>query len=155
MATQAMPDNFLAPIFGASMVSDANQVHTFVTGDPKSPRVSRSELKRFIRGLPDMLGWEKEEYEAALVMLGTIAICNRDAKAVSRYAGVPLPVVKRYYERLSDCGIWMPNGSVRAHWTDPEFGLKAFWRDVLIATGKVGPTVRREVIVMPPSEMPQ
>jgi len=137
MATLATPDHFLAPIFGASMFSDANQEHTFVTGDPRRPRVPRPELKRFIRGLPDMLGWGEEEHEAALVMLSTIAICSRDARAVSRYSGVRLAAVKRCFERLAESGIWMPDGSVRAHWADPELGLKAFWKDVLLATGKV------------------
>src|SRR3954465_6188589 len=121
--------NFLAPIFGATMFHDANGGNSFVTGDPKTPSVPRPVLKRFIRGLPDMLGWEKQEYEAALVMLGTFSICSRDARAVSRYTGVSLSVVKQYYQRLSDCGIWLPNGSLRAHWADPELGLKAFWRD--------------------------
>lgn len=151
MATREVAENFLAPIFGKAMFSDANQEHTFVIGDPKRPLVPRPELKRFIRGLPGLLGWEEKEYEAALVMLGTMAIGTRDARAVSRYSGVPLAAVKRYYERLTECGIWLPNGSVRAHWTDPEVGLKAFWRDVLIATGKVG-RVKREVVVMPPGE---
>jgi hypothetical protein len=155
MATRATADHFLAPIFGASMFSDVNQVHTFVAGDPRRPLVPRPELKRFIRGLPGMLGWGEEEHEAALVMLSTIAICSRDGRAVSRYSGVALTVVKRYFERLADGGIWMPDGSVRAHWTDPELGLKAFWRDVLMATGKVAPAKQRQVVVIAPGEGPQ
>jgi hypothetical protein len=69
--------------------------------------------------------------------------------AVSRYSGVALAVVKQYFERLADGRIWMPDGSVRVHWADPELGLKAFWRDVLLATGNVR---RRQVVVTPPGE---
>jgi hypothetical protein len=152
MPMRATPDHFLAQVFGTSIFSDANQVHTFVKGDPNRPLVPRPELKRFIRGLPGMLGWGEGEREAALVMLSTIAICSRDAKAVSRYSGVALAVVKKYFERLAAGGIWMPDGSVRAHWADPELGLKAFWRDVLLATGKVR---QRQVVAMPPGEEPQ
>jgi hypothetical protein len=151
MATEKIADHFLTPIFGASMLGDPSGRDTFVVGHPKAPSVTRPELMRFIRGLPDMLGWGKEEYQAALVMLATLAIGSRDARAVSRYSGVPLAAVKRYYERLEEGGIWLPNGSLRAHWTDPELGLKAFWQDVLIATGKVG-RAKREVVVMPPGE---
>jgi hypothetical protein len=151
MATRKIPDHFLTPIVGESMFGDPDRPDIFLFGDPKRPRVSRPELKRFIRGLPNMLGWGEEEYRAALVMLAPFVICSRDARAVSRYTGVPLPVVKRYYERLSDQGIWRPDGSVQGHWVDPELGMKVFWRDVLIATGKVG-RVKREVVVMPPGE---
>jgi hypothetical protein len=84
-------------------------------------------------------------------MLAALVICSRDARAVSRFTGVPLGVVKQYYWRLSDNGIWRPDGSIQGHWVDPEIGKKVFWRDVLIATGKVG-RVRREVVVMSSGE---
>jgi hypothetical protein len=84
-------------------------------------------------------------------MLATLVICCRDARAVSRFTGVPLSAVKRYYRRLSEHGIWRPDGSIQGHWVDPDIGMKVFWRDVLIATGKVG-RVKREVVVMPPGE---
>ena len=151
MATREIPAHFLTPIVGESMFGDPSGRDTFVVGHPKAPSVSRPELKRFIRGLPEMLGWGEEEYRAALVMLATLVICCRDARAVSRFTGVPLPVVKRYYERLSEHGIWRLDGSIQGHWVDPEIGMKVFWRDVLIATGKVG-RAKREVVVMPPGE---
>jgi hypothetical protein len=151
MATRKIADHFLTPIVGESMFGDPDRPDIFLFGDPKAPRLSRPELKRFIRGLPEMLGWGEEEYRAALVMLATFVICSRDARAVSRYTGVPLSAVKQYYRRLSDEGIWRPDGSIQGHWVDPEIGMKVFWRDVLIATGKVG-RVKREVIVMPRGE---
>jgi hypothetical protein len=109
-----------------------------------------SELKRTIENeIALMPGWDEGDSQAALVMLAGFCIGDRDPDKVSRFTGVPLPVVKEIYGRLLENGVWGLDGSLGGEWTHPEFGKHAFQCDVFVATGKLR-RARRQVVVMPP-----
>jgi hypothetical protein len=120
------------------------------------PQMSLSELKATIENeIAFMPGWDEEDSQAALVMMAGFCIGDRDPDAVSRFTGVPLPVVKQIYGRLLENGVWGLDGSLDAEWTHPEFGMQAFQCDVFVATGKLRWANRRPVVVMPPGEAVQ
>jgi hypothetical protein len=113
-----------------------------------------SELKRAIDEIAFMPGWDDEDSRAALVMLSGFCIGDRDPDKVSRFTGVPLPVVKELYGRLLESGVWGLDGSLNAEWTHPAYGKHAFQCDVFVATGKLR-RARRQAVVMPPCEATQ
>jgi hypothetical protein len=118
--------------------------------DADKPRVPLSVLERIVRDLAIRPGWDDRDSRAALVLLAPFSIESYDPDAVSRFTGVPSPVVREMYRRLEEDG-WRPDGGGHAGWADPELGNRAFLRDISVASGKPGRAKRREVVMMPPS----
>jgi hypothetical protein len=55
--------------------------------------------------------------------------------AISRFTGVPEPLVREFAGRLIENGVWRPDGKIGGEWNDPEYGGLAFMLDVWVATG--------------------
>jgi hypothetical protein len=101
------------------------------------PESLLSELKRTINEIGLLPGWEDEDYQAALVMLASVGFGDRDPDVLSRFTGVPLPMVKEIYGRLLENGVWGLDSSLNAEWMHPEHGKQAFRFDVFVASGKL------------------
>jgi hypothetical protein len=78
-------------------------------------------------------GWEegREDFQAGLVLLAPLSIRTMDPSAVSRFTGVPEPLVKEFARRLIGNGIRLPKGNLVLSGDDN----LAFMMDVWIATG--------------------
>jgi hypothetical protein len=96
-----------------------------------------AQLKRFIERLGRSQGWEEADSQAALVMLAPFRIGVRNPEAVSRFTGVPLPLVVEFHRRLADNGVLPPGALAADGWLDPNDGHKLLLLDVKVATGKL------------------
>ena len=86
-------------------------------GEQRGRRVD--ETKALIERLGESQAWEEADFHAVLVMLAPLCIGVRDPEGVSRFTGVPLPLVIEFQRRLADNGVlppgaWFPkDGSIR------------------------------------------
>jgi hypothetical protein len=103
------------------------------------PTIPLSELKRALLEIGEPDGWQEddEDVQAGLVLMAEFSIGARDPAAISRFTGVPLPLVEEFAERLIANGIWRPDGKIAAEWNDPQDGGLAFMLDVWVATGRL------------------
>lgn len=102
-----------------------------------APRIPLAELKRTVLEIGQADDWHDgdENVQAGLVLLAEFSIDTRDPKAISRFTGVPLRLVRQFSERLIANGIWRPDGKIAGEWDDPENGGFAFMLDVWVALG--------------------
>lgn len=121
-----------------------------------APKIPLSELKRTVLEIGKVNGWEEgdEDVQAGLVMMAEFSIDTRDPAAISRFTGVPLPLVEEFAGRLIANGIWLPDGKIAADWDDPEDGWFAFMLDVWVATGLLnkGPAPAGDFAALPGDE---
>ena len=83
-------------------------------------------------------------------MIAPLSIKIMDPAMVSRFTGVPEPLVREFADRLIANGIWRPDGKISAGWGD-NF---AFMLDVWVATGELerGPPAPSGDVAAPPAE---
>lgn len=103
----------------------------------RTPRIPLAELKRSVLEIGEADGWQDgdEDVQAGLVLLAEFSIDTRDPRAISRFTGVPLRLVREFSARLIANGIWRPDGKIASEWDDPENGAMAFMLDVWVALG--------------------
>jgi len=120
------------------------------------PSIPLAELKRIVLEIGAEDGWKEgfEDFQAGLVMIAPLSIKTIDPSVVSRFTGVPEPLVREFADRLIANGIWRPDGKISAEWFDPEGGNFAFMLDVWVATGELerGPPAPSGDVAAPPAE---
>ena len=124
-------------------------------GEDGKPKIPLTELKRTIREEIAILpGWDKEDDQAALVMLAPSSIGTRDPVAVRKFTGVPMRFIREYYERIDDNAVLRPGEMAAATWADPIDGNHYFMLDVWVATGKLK-RAKQRVGLIPSSDTMQ
>ena len=103
----------------------------------REPTIPLSELKRIVLEIGKEDGWMEgsEDFQAGLVMIAPLSIKTMDPSVLSRFTGVPEPVVREFADRLIADGIWRPDGKIAGDWFDAEGGNFAFMLDVWVAIG--------------------
>jgi integrase family protein with SAM-like domain len=117
-------------LFGAQQLTDK---------EFPEPRIQLSKLKQEVLEIGKEDGWaeDDDDFQAGLVMLAEFSIDTRDPVAVSRFTGVPEPLVREFAGRLIENGVWLPDGKIAADWFDQQHGAFAFMLNVWVTTGEL------------------
>lgn len=99
------------------------------------PRVSLAELKEMLLELDESWENEPELFQAGLVLLSPLSLGTTDPEAISRFSGVPLPLVQEFAGRLLANGCWTAGAKIAVSSFDPVEGGVCLILNVLVAVG--------------------
>jgi hypothetical protein len=125
-------DLFYAILLDAAR--NARELHVPPFDALPAPRIPLADLTQAILQVGEEERWAKgsEPVAVALTLLAPFSVLTRDAAVISRFTGIPRPLVDRYIAKILANEIWLPGGRLKANWAS---GPEHFILDVKALLG--------------------